>query len=130
MIEIEATFDKHVNIKDVIIRHFDLDHEGVTSIYNYWKLKRRVLIFCKTVSNDSMHIFFQAGGNRPLISPPSDDPDMLGKTPAQADQEKLRMFVQLRQDLERVSVDSFLTIVLPSSFHHRAHFSFFSRFAF
>jgi hypothetical protein len=74
--------------------------------------------------------FFQAGGNRPLISPPSDDPDMLGKTPAQADQEKLRMFVQLRQDLERVSVDSFLTIVLPSSFHHRAHFSFFSRFAF
>jgi hypothetical protein len=44
LIEIEATFDKHVNIKDVIIRHFDLDQEGVTSIYNYWKLKRRVLI--------------------------------------------------------------------------------------
>ncbi|KAF4527753.1 hypothetical protein B566_EDAN013161, partial [Ephemera danica] len=84
--EIEAEFDKHLTLKDLPSQHLEVDHEAVVSIYNYWKLKRKV------------------GGNRPLIAPRTDDVDMLGRAQVQADQEKMRMFVQLRQDLERVSL--------------------------
>jgi hypothetical protein len=38
-----------------------------------------------------------------LLLPKSDDGDLLGRQQEQADLEKLKMFVQLRQDLERVS---------------------------
>jgi len=37
-----------------------------------------------------------------LLLPKSDDGDLLGRQQEQADLEKLKMFVQLRQDLERV----------------------------
>ncbi|XP_063239806.1 PHD finger protein rhinoceros-like [Bacillus rossius redtenbacheri] len=81
--EIEAEFDKHVTVKDVT-QHMDVDTEGIHFIYNYWKLKRK------------------AGFNRPLLPPKSEDVDVLSRQQEQADVEKMRMFVQLRQDLERV----------------------------
>ncbi|KAK5642778.1 hypothetical protein RI129_008945 [Pyrocoelia pectoralis] len=81
--EIEAEFDKHVSMKDVTV-HLDVDNEALYYIYNYWKLKRR------------------AGHNKPLLLPKSEDVDMLSHKQEQADIEKMKMFVQLRQDLERV----------------------------
>ena len=62
----------------------EVDHAAIESVYNYWKLKRR------------------AGNNRPLLPPRSDEGDLLGKRQEQQDLDKMRMFVQLRQDLERV----------------------------
>lgn len=86
--EIEAEFEKHVSVKD-ITRKYDVDAEGLEYIYNYWVLKRR------------------ASFNRPLLTAKSEDAsDLLNKNQEQVDQEKMRMFVQLRQDLERVSVDN------------------------
>lgn len=81
--EIEAEFFKHVSIKDVSI-HLDVDNDALHYIYNYWKLKRK------------------AGNNKPLLPPKSEDVDMLSHKREQADLEKMKMFVQLRQDLERV----------------------------
>lgn len=82
--EIEAEFQKHVSASDVI-QHQDVDAEGVIAIYNYWVLKRR------------------AACNKPLLAPRSEDVDLLTRQQEQADLEKMKMFVQLRQDLERVS---------------------------
>ncbi|RZB41723.1 PHD finger protein rhinoceros [Asbolus verrucosus] len=81
--EIEAEFYKHVSIKDVSL-HLDVDNDALHYIYNYWKLKRK------------------AGNNKPLLPPKSEDVDMLSHKREQADLEKMKMFVQLRQDLERV----------------------------
>jgi hypothetical protein len=46
----------------------------------------------------------QAGFNKPLLPPKSEDVDILSHQQEQADMEKMKMFVQLRQDLERVSI--------------------------
>ncbi|CAG2067585.1 unnamed protein product, partial [Timema podura] len=43
------------------------------------------------------------GFNKPLLPPKSEDVDILSQQQEQADLEKMKMFVQLRQDLERVS---------------------------
>ena len=86
MQEIEAEFEKHVNVKD-ITRKYDVDTEGLEYIYNYWVLKRR------------------ASFNKPLLPSRNEDAsDLLNKNQEQVDQEKMRMFVQLRQDLERVRI--------------------------
>lgn len=79
--EIEAEFFKHVTVKDV---HVEVDSDALNCIYNYWRLKRK------------------AGGNKPLLPPRSEDVDMLSHKQEQADLEKMKSFVQLRQDLERV----------------------------
>jgi len=81
--EIEGEFEKHVSVIDVT-QCRDVDSDGILYIYNYWVLKRR------------------SGNNRPLLLPKSDDGDLLGRQQEQADLEKHKMFVQLRQDLERV----------------------------
>ena len=81
--EIESEFHKHVSVKDITV-HMDVDSEAVQHVYNYWKLKRK------------------AGNNRPLLPPKSEDVDVLSQKQEQADLEKMKMFVQLRQDLERV----------------------------
>ncbi|XP_045532052.1 PHD finger protein rhinoceros [Pieris brassicae] len=81
--EIEAEFDEHIGIND-ISSHLDVDQDAVSYIYNYWKLKRR------------------AGHNRPLLPPKSDNNELLTHRQEQADLEKMKKFVQLRQDLERV----------------------------
>lgn len=85
--EIEAEFEKHVNVKD-ITRKYDVDPEGLEYIYNYWVLKRR------------------ASFNKPLLAPRSEDAsNVLNKNQEQVDQEKMSMFIQLRQDLERVKLN-------------------------
>lgn len=81
--EIEAEFFKHVSIKDVNL-HLNIDNDALHYIYNYWKLKRKT------------------GNNKPLLPPKSEDVDVLSQKREQADLEKMKMFVQLRQDLERV----------------------------
>uniref|UniRef100_A0A1B6CDY1 Uncharacterized protein n=1 Tax=Clastoptera arizonana TaxID=38151 RepID=A0A1B6CDY1_9HEMI len=81
--EIEAEFQKHVSPSD-IIHHHDIDHEGILASYNLWVLKRK------------------SRYNKPLLAPRSEDVDILTRQQEQADMEKMRMFVQLRQDLERV----------------------------
>nr|CAD7453194.1 unnamed protein product [Timema tahoe] len=92
--EIEAEFDKHVSVKDVT-QHVDVDPEGIHFIYNYWKLKRKT------------------GFNKPLLPPKSEDVDILSQQQEQADLEKMKMFVQLRQDLERY--DNFQPILQRST---------------
>ncbi|XP_060809407.1 PHD finger protein rhinoceros [Amyelois transitella] len=82
--EIEYEFDRHVSMKDISTHLLDVDQDAINYIYNYWKLKRR------------------AGHNRPLLPPKSDDSELLTHRQEQADLDKMRMFVQLRQDLERV----------------------------
>ncbi|CAK1588501.1 unnamed protein product [Parnassius mnemosyne] len=82
--EIEREFDRHVSIKDISSHLLDVDQDAINYIYNYWKLKRR------------------AGHNRPLLPPKSDDNELLTHRQEQADLDKMKMFVQLRQDLERV----------------------------
>jgi hypothetical protein len=55
----------------------------------------------------------QAGFNKPLLPPKSEDVDILSHQQEQADLEKMKMFVQLRQDLERVSITVFaFTLIL------------------
>ncbi|XP_066153594.1 PHD finger protein rhinoceros [Euwallacea fornicatus] len=81
--EIETEFFKHVTPKDVDVRT-GVDADALQYIYNYWKLKRK------------------AGNNKPLLPPKSEDVDLLSQKREQADLEKMKMFVQIRQDLERV----------------------------
>lgn len=85
--EIEGEFEKHVSVVD-ITQCRDVDNDGIVYIYNYWVLKRR------------------SGNNRALLAQKSDDCDLLGRQQEQADLEKLKMFVQLRQDLERVNIET------------------------
>ncbi|XP_068620016.1 PHD finger protein rhinoceros [Battus philenor] len=82
--EIEREFDRHVSIKDISSHLLDVDQDAINYIYNYWKLKRR------------------SGHNRPLLPPKTDDTELLTHRQEQADLDKMKMFVQLRQDLERV----------------------------
>lgn len=85
LMEIQSEFAKHVSIKDISCHLLDVDQEGINSIYNYWILKRK------------------ASGNEPLLPPKAGDVDVLSQTDQeQADIEKMKMFVHLRQDLERV----------------------------
>uniref|UniRef100_A0A182TNW0 PHD finger protein rhinoceros n=1 Tax=Anopheles melas TaxID=34690 RepID=A0A182TNW0_9DIPT len=82
--EIEAEFDKHVSVKDISCHLLDVDQEGIYHIYNYWILKRK------------------AGHNRPLLPPKTDEVDPNAQNQEQAEIEKMKTFVHLRQDLERV----------------------------
>uniref|UniRef100_A0A336MGX5 PHD finger protein rhinoceros n=1 Tax=Culicoides sonorensis TaxID=179676 RepID=A0A336MGX5_CULSO len=82
--EIESEFHKHVNIKDISCHLLDIDQEGINYIYNYWILKRK------------------SGSNRPLLPPKNEDAELASQKEENQEQEKMRMFVQLRQDLERV----------------------------
>lgn len=82
--EIEAEFDKHVSIRDINCTILEVDQEAINYVYNYWILKRK------------------AANNRPLLPPKSEDADMIAHKQEQADNEKMKMFVHLRQDLERV----------------------------
>lgn len=82
--EIEAEFEKHVNIRDISCHLMDVDQEAIYCIYNYWIIKR------KSLRNES------------LIPHKWDDVDMVEHKHEPADIEKMKMFVHLRQDLERV----------------------------
>jgi len=84
--EIEAEFYKHVSMAEVAgsAALLEVDQPTIEAVYNYWKLKRR------------------AANNAPLLPFRSDDSDTLHRLRGQQDLEKMRLFVQLRQDLERV----------------------------
>jgi hypothetical protein len=85
LVEIQSEFAKHVSVKDISCHLLDVDQEGINTIYNYWILKRKSV------------------GNEPLLPPKAGDVDVLSQTDQeQADLEKMKMFVHLRQDLERV----------------------------
>lgn len=80
--QIEAEFYKYVRLKDVS-GNLAVDMDVVILIYNYWKLKRKSL------------------NNRPLVPPRPETTQLLTQQQEQ-DLEQMKMFVQLRQDLERV----------------------------
>lgn len=83
--EVQAQFDKHVNIRDLNCHALDVDEDAIKSIYNYWILKRK------------------SRSNRPLIPSRREDVDVLATNKQEEeDVEKRKMFVHLRQDLERV----------------------------
>ncbi|ODN02597.1 hypothetical protein Ocin01_04070 [Orchesella cincta] len=80
--QIEAEFYKYVRLKDVS-QNLAVDMDIVILIFNYWKLKRKSL------------------NNRPLVPPRPETTQLLTQQQEQ-DLEQMKMFVQLRQDLERV----------------------------
>ncbi|KAK7086898.1 E3 ubiquitin-protein ligase Jade-2 [Halocaridina rubra] len=80
--QIESEFFKHVDFLETS-NYLDIDLETTETIYNYWKLKRR------------------SGFNKPLLTPRSEEIDLLSQQ-QEHDIERMKMFVQLRQYLERV----------------------------
>ncbi|TRY73584.1 hypothetical protein TCAL_03368, partial [Tigriopus californicus] len=80
--KIEAEFYKQVDLK-VAVRNLDLDSDIVDFIYRYWLLKRK------------------ANGNKALLVVRSEGRDLLS-TNQETEREKMKKFVALRQDLERV----------------------------
>ncbi|XP_066985273.1 LOW QUALITY PROTEIN: PHD finger protein rhinoceros [Macrobrachium rosenbergii] len=80
--QIESEFYKHVDFLETS-NYLDIDLETTETIYNYWKLKRR------------------SGFNKPLLTPRSEEIDLLSQQ-QEHDIERMKMFVQLRQYLERV----------------------------
>lgn len=82
--EIEGQFQKHVSVADVTLMSQEVDTEAVAAVYSYWVLRRR------------------AAHNKPLLAPRTQDVDLLTRQQERADLDKMKMFVQLRQDLERV----------------------------
>ena len=90
LMSIECEFYKDVDPVQVA-RKVNIEAEAVKFIYSYWILKRRSL------------------GNKPLLIPRSDSEIGTGETGVitaaseqESEREKIRKFVALRQDLERV----------------------------
>ena len=83
IIKIESEFYKHVDVNQVS-RKVGLEVEVVNFIYKYWILKRR------------------SCGNRPLLLPRIDESELSPAGELDNEREKLKKFVALRQDLERV----------------------------
>ncbi|KAK8728419.1 hypothetical protein OTU49_009286, partial [Cherax quadricarinatus] len=80
--QIESEFFKHVDVLETS-NFLDIDFETTETIFNYWKLKRR------------------SSFNKPLLTPRSEEIDLLSHQ-QEHDIERMKMFVQLRQYLERV----------------------------
>ncbi|XP_014664808.1 PREDICTED: protein Jade-1-like [Priapulus caudatus] len=80
---IQEEFYKFAKVKDVA-EGADMERDIVDLIYEYWKLKRT------------------EGFSRPLLAPRNEEADMLTKQQEDNLSARLKMFVQLRQDLERV----------------------------
>lgn len=72
-----------VQAKD-IAQTLQLDEDTVDFIYNYWMLKRR------------------ANFNKPLLMPKMEEEDRLSKQKENSLLARMKMFIHLRQDLERV----------------------------
>ncbi|KAB7494936.1 PHD finger protein, partial [Armadillidium nasatum] len=79
--QIEAEFFNHVDVLQTST-FLDIDFETTETIFYYWKLKRR------------------GGFNKPLLTPRSQELDLLSQQ-QEDDLERMKMFVQLRQYLER-----------------------------
>lgn len=82
--EIENEFDRHLRVTDVNCAALEVDQFALNYIYRYWILKRKT------------------ARNRPLLPPKVEDGDVVAHKQEQADNERMKMFVHLRQDLERV----------------------------
>jgi hypothetical protein len=90
ILKIESEFYKHVDLNQAS-RKLGLEMEAVDLLFRFWILKRRSL------------------ANRPLFIPRADDPEATGVSTANTsasedgnEREKLKRFVALRQDLEKV----------------------------
>uniref|UniRef100_A0A2R5LP54 PHD finger protein rhinoceros n=1 Tax=Ornithodoros turicata TaxID=34597 RepID=A0A2R5LP54_9ACAR len=80
---IEAEFYKHVNTKDTVDT-LSIDPVVVDFVFNYWKLKRK------------------ANHDKPLLTPRHEETDRLDKLQENSLYSRMKMFIHLRQDLERV----------------------------
>lgn len=85
--QLEDEFYTFVNLLDVA-RALRLPEEVVDFLYQYWKLKRKVNF------------------NKPLITPKKDEEDNLAKREQDVLFRRLQLFTHLRQDLERVMIDT------------------------
>lgn len=85
--QLEDGFYTFVNLLDVA-RALRLPEEVVDFLYQYWKLKRKVNF------------------NKPLITPKKDEEDNLAKREQDVLFRRLQLFTHLRQDLERVMIDT------------------------
>ena len=82
MVKIEREFFKLVDLS-VAAKKTDIDSDVVEVISKYWMLKRR------------------AGGNKPLLSPRSDDETSTIRG-EDTERDRMKQLVNIRQDLERV----------------------------
>ncbi|XP_057377990.1 protein Jade-1-like [Daphnia carinata] len=81
---IESDFYKHASINETArTLDLDLDVVVVDQIFNFWVLKRK------------------SNRDRPLLPPKTTETERLSQQ-QQQDMERMKLFVQLRQDLERV----------------------------
>ncbi|CAN8012521.1 unnamed protein product [Ixodes pacificus] len=80
---IEAEFYKHVSTKETA-EATAADPVVVDFVFNYWKLKRK------------------ANHDKPLLTPLKEETDRLDKLEENSLYSRVKMFVHLRQDLERV----------------------------
>uniref|UniRef100_A0A131YJ77 PHD finger protein rhinoceros n=1 Tax=Rhipicephalus appendiculatus TaxID=34631 RepID=A0A131YJ77_RHIAP len=80
---IEAEFYKHVSLKETA-EAMSTDPVVVDFVFNYWKLKRK------------------ANHDKPLLTPLKEETDGLDKLEENNLYSRVKMFVHLRQDLERV----------------------------
>uniref|UniRef100_A0A1E1XB81 PHD finger protein rhinoceros n=1 Tax=Amblyomma aureolatum TaxID=187763 RepID=A0A1E1XB81_9ACAR len=80
---IEAEFYKHVSLKETA-EAVSVDPVVVDFVFNYWKLKRK------------------ANHDKPLLAPLKEETDHLDKLEENSLYSRVKMFVHLRQDLERV----------------------------
>lgn len=81
--QVESEFYKHVSPKTVS-ESLQVDSFVVDCIYQYWKLKRR------------------ANFNKPLLTPKAEESNLLCRQQEDSLYARMKMFVHLRQDLERV----------------------------
>jgi hypothetical protein len=83
--KIECEFYKHVDLNQVSTK-IGLDTDVCEYVYRYWILKRK------------------AGGNKPLIVARTEEAQLLSSATCslETEREKMKRFVSLRQDLERV----------------------------
>ncbi|XP_057367013.1 protein Jade-3-like [Daphnia carinata] len=79
---IESDLYKHASINETA-RTLDLDLDVVDQIFNFWVLKRK------------------SNRDRPLLPPKTTETERLSQQ-QQQDMERMKLFVQLRQDLDRV----------------------------
>lgn len=85
--QLEEDFYELVKPSEVA-ENLDLSESLVDFVYQYWKLKRK------------------ANSNKPLLTPKTDEVDNLAQQEQDVLYRRLKLFMHLRQDLERVSTAS------------------------
>ncbi|CAG2249068.1 JADE3 [Mytilus edulis] len=81
--KLQEEFYSIINL-DELSRTLELDIDIIESIYEYWKLKRKSMF------------------GAPLLTPKTEEEDFFEKQQEDSLLSRMKMFVQLRQDLERV----------------------------